>query len=129
MITAAARDFGKTRETGDEVAQAILDISGGNPHIAERIWAQPTDHEQAAIQEAAFAMTDEPLLFWGRTLYRYGDLRRQVLGELSDRYTGLPDDYRRYVDAADIDTLRAVLDMALDEAPGRKISAALGIEI
>lgn len=56
-------------------------------------------------------------------------LREQVVAELWDRYTGLPDDYRRYVDLANEETLIRVLELALDDAPEPQISEALGIEV
>lgn len=55
------------------------------------------------------------------------NLTRQVLAELADRYTGLPDGYRRYVQNADTATLRRVLALANSDAPGRDISDALGM--
>lgn len=53
-------------------------------------------------------------------------LTSKVLAELADRYTTLPDDYRRYVQDADTATLREVLALARADAPGRQIVKALG---
>lgn len=55
------------------------------------------------------------------------NLVKQVLAELADRYTGLPDGYRGYVQDADTATLRRVLAMATADAPGKDISDALGV--
>lgn len=54
-------------------------------------------------------------------------LRKIVLAELNDRYTGLPDDYRSYVREATLATLRKVRDLARADAGGRAIRAALGM--
>ena len=54
-------------------------------------------------------------------------LRKVVLAELNDRYTGLPDDYRRYVQQSTITTLRRVRDLAQTDAGGRAIRATLGM--
>jgi len=56
------------------------------------------------------------------------DLRTTVLAELADRYTGLGEDYRRYVSSANEETLRRVLDLARADAPGAEIMTALNAE-
>ena len=56
------------------------------------------------------------------------ELLRLVLAELNDRYTGLPDDYRRWVRRADPETLRLIYNLACDDAPSRKISELLGYD-
>jgi hypothetical protein len=55
-------------------------------------------------------------------------LLERTLAELSDRYTGLPDDYRRHVRAADTGTLERVYELALDDAPGSEIATLLGYD-
>ncbi len=54
------------------------------------------------------------------------ELLSRTLAELNDRYTGLPDDYRRWVRALDIETLKLVYQVALRDAPGSEIEALLG---
>ena len=73
--TAQARAFGSTRETSAEIAQAILDITGGVETEAHAIWAEPTEAQGIDIIVAAFAMTGEDELYWGQeTLRRDRDL-------------------------------------------------------
>lgn len=69
-ITAAAREFGSSRETSPEVAQAILDMAADGDD--ERMWAQPTPAEEVAILAAAWALAapDETELYWGGTRRR-----------------------------------------------------------
>jgi hypothetical protein len=55
-------------------------------------------------------------------------LLARTLAELSDRYTGLPDDYRRYVRMADAATLERIYELAVADAPGREIAALLGYQ-
>jgi hypothetical protein len=56
------------------------------------------------------------------------ELRREVLAELADRYTTLPDNYRRHVMAANTATLRQVWRLALADGPGHDICLALDID-
>lgn len=54
------------------------------------------------------------------------DLLQRTLAELNDRYTGLPDDYRRWVRQADTETLQIIYNLACDDAPGYEIAELLG---
>jgi len=55
-------------------------------------------------------------------------IRSEVLTELADRYTALPDNYRQHVRFADETTLRRVWQLATADAPGHDICLALGLE-
>jgi len=68
-ITSEAQDFARSRETSDEIAQAILDLnSERGPKV---VWETPTAEEMAEVAAAAFEMTDEDDLQWGiETIHR-----------------------------------------------------------
>lgn len=74
MTTQQARAFGSTRETSVEIAEAILDLAGGEETEAQHIWAEPTEDEIIAVERVAFAMTDEDTLFWGVETVRRSDV-------------------------------------------------------
>ncbi len=45
------QDFANSREISDDVARAILEMANGDLAEAQRIWADPTPAEEAAIRE------------------------------------------------------------------------------
>jgi hypothetical protein len=65
-ITAAARSFADSRETSDEVAQAIFNRTSDDAEV-QRIWVEPTPSEEKAILAEAWRLADpdEEMLFWG----------------------------------------------------------------
>jgi hypothetical protein len=65
-ITAVARAFADSRETSDEIAQAIFNHTSSDTE-AQRIWAEPTAAEEAAVMADAWRLADpeENTLFWG----------------------------------------------------------------
>jgi hypothetical protein len=70
-ITAAARSFADSRETSDEVAQAIFNRTSDDAEV-QRIWAEPTPDELAAVMIEAWRLADpeEDTLFWGGRHHR-----------------------------------------------------------
>ena len=67
-ISQQAREFASTRETSDEVAEAILRLAGGwHIDVAIRIWANPTQAEENSVLKMAWLLADDDVteLHWG----------------------------------------------------------------
>ena len=63
-----AKDFANTRETSDEIAQAILEIATDEADAAE-IWEEPSDEQKRIVVKRAFelAVDETASLYWGQT--------------------------------------------------------------
>ncbi|TFU06177.1 hypothetical protein EUV02_03965 [Polymorphobacter arshaanensis] len=58
--------FGLSRETSQEVLEAILQVAAGNETVAERIWETPTAAETLAVWNILQTNgTDESGYHWG----------------------------------------------------------------
>lgn len=67
-----ARNFAEGRETSDEIAQAILELAEFKYGTADRIWAEPTPEEDAAVVARAWQLAgpEEAELHWGQSTIR-----------------------------------------------------------
>jgi hypothetical protein len=61
------REFASTRETSDEIALAIFEISAEGDE--QRMWAEPTEDEMASVEAQAWKLADAEtdVLHWGVT--------------------------------------------------------------
>ena len=71
-ISSFIREWAVERETSDEVAQAIFEISEGV--LAQQVWESPTPEQATRIIKRAWeiASPDEGALFWGTEVYTRG---------------------------------------------------------
>ena len=63
------REWAQARETSDEVARAIFELTTGQD--AQRLWESPSVEEEKRVMRRAWeiAAPDEGALFWGTEVY------------------------------------------------------------
>ena len=64
------REWAQSRETSDEVARAIFELSNDGQET-QRLWESPSAEEQKRIIKRAWeiAEPDEGALYWGTEVY------------------------------------------------------------